>query len=163
MAFRGCALGPGSAGAESLTDVDIFFHPWVKMSSISFYSSFVTSLLSPRFCRLPLLVSQKRAAVAEPVIISALCSGPGGSRGLGPHCGAQQVAEAGRVTPRTLLCRGPSSPQLGSVDVKGQGRARLPYLCFCVGLGGNASRSNFLGSSLGTPFSLLLGTAVPHG
>lgn len=43
---EGFSLGPGSGGAESLTDVDIFFHPWVKMSSISFYSSFVTSLLS---------------------------------------------------------------------------------------------------------------------
>uniref|UniRef100_A0A8C5YFE4 Uncharacterized protein n=1 Tax=Microcebus murinus TaxID=30608 RepID=A0A8C5YFE4_MICMU len=51
-----------------------FFHPWVKMSSISFYSSFVTSLLSGRFCLLPLLLSLKRAAVAEPVIISALFS-----------------------------------------------------------------------------------------
>uniref|UniRef100_A0A8C9Q1U3 Uncharacterized protein n=3 Tax=Marmotini TaxID=337730 RepID=A0A8C9Q1U3_SPEDA len=75
MAFRGFSLGPGSAGAESLTDVDIFFHPWVKMSSISFYSSFVTSLLSGSFCRLPLLAPLKRAAVAQAVIISGLFSG----------------------------------------------------------------------------------------
>uniref|UniRef100_A0A8C0ZYV3 Uncharacterized protein n=1 Tax=Castor canadensis TaxID=51338 RepID=A0A8C0ZYV3_CASCN len=75
MAFRGFSLGPRAAGAESLTNVDIFFHPWVKMSSRSFYSSFVTSLLSRRFCRLPPLSSLKRAAVAEPVIISALSCG----------------------------------------------------------------------------------------
>ncbi|KAJ1070581.1 hypothetical protein K5549_003560 [Capra hircus] len=61
MAFRGFSLGLGLLV--------------VKMSSISFYSPFVTSLLSRRFGRLPLLISLKRAAVAGPVIISALFSG----------------------------------------------------------------------------------------
>uniref|UniRef100_A0A2K6UTQ3 Uncharacterized protein n=1 Tax=Saimiri boliviensis boliviensis TaxID=39432 RepID=A0A2K6UTQ3_SAIBB len=61
MAFRGFSLGPGLL-VQKASQMLTFFHPWVKMSSISFYSSFVTSLLSGR------------AAVAEPVIISALFS-----------------------------------------------------------------------------------------
>uniref|UniRef100_A0A2I3RHH9 Uncharacterized protein n=2 Tax=Pan TaxID=9596 RepID=A0A2I3RHH9_PANTR len=73
MAFRGFSLGPGLL-VQKASQMLTFFHPWVKMSSISFYSSFVTSLLSGRFCLLPLLLSLKRAAVAEPVIISALFS-----------------------------------------------------------------------------------------
>lgn len=106
------------------------------MSSISFYSSFVTSLLSGRFGRLPLLLSLKRAAVAEPVIIWALFSGFQRQPGLG---GAPLWGTAGsrgrRVTPQTLLCRGPLLPVAWLRDVKGQGQALLPYLSFCLGCG----------------------------
>lgn len=115
-----------AAGAESFTDVDIFFfHPRVKMSSISFYSSFVTSLLSGRFGRLPSLVSLKRAAVAQPPIIPSFSRASGGSRGLGPLCVEQQVAEAGRVIPQTLLCSNPPPPPTQLRVCKGQGQPGL--------------------------------------
>lgn len=48
----------------------------------------------------------------------------------------------------------PSSTQLGSGGVKGQGHAMLPYLSFCAGLQANDSGSNFLEGRLEPPFSL---------
>lgn len=147
-----------AAGAESFTDVDIFFHPRVKMSSISFYSSFVTSLLSGRFRRLPSLVSLKRAAVTQPPIIPPFSLASRGSRGLGPLCAEQQVAEAGRVIPQTLLCSNPPPPATQLRVCKRSGAAKPLYLGFCWLL---ESRGSVLKSSLEKPLSPGRTAALP--
>lgn len=128
------------------------------MSSISFYSSFVTSLLSGRFRRLPSLVSLKRAAETQPPIIPPFSLASRGSLGLGPLCAEQQVAEAGRVIPQTLLCSNPPPPPTQLRVCKRSGVAKPPYLGFCWLL---ESRGSVLKSSLEKPLSPGRTAALP--
>lgn len=144
-AFWRVFIRAGALVQKASQMLTFFFHPRVKMSSISFYFSFVTSLLSGRFCRLPSLVSLKRAAVVQPPIIRSFSRASRGSRGLGPLCAEQQVAEAGRVIPQTLLCSSPPPPPTQLRVCKRSGAAKPLYLDFCWLL---ESRGKVLKSSL---------------